>query len=350
MSPKKAGNTRKTPQAKKSRQVVHQQPQSHIAVAHPTEQQILNVFQHAYPEAFNSRTLESLQEIKKHLYDRDFAAAFGKPVFLETYSLRWSPSRALAYSRILQETGISDQIRTNSEETFKVVCLGGGAGAELVAFGACLYHAPELSEDATQNKAQLKLCLVDIASWHDVLQHLFKSILTPPPLSKFSAAHVKDTNAALVEKALIDYSFDQQDLLSIDSAQIKNIVGDSKLVTIFFTLNELYTVSISKTNAFLLRLREHIPPGGQLMVVDSAGSYSEVTLNGNTKKYPMQWLLDYTLLENCNRETSPNSITWTKIQGNDGVWFRLPEGLKYPLELENMRYQIHLYKRESSPS
>ena len=84
------------------------------------------------------------------------------------------------------------------------------------------------------------------------------------------------------------------------------------------------------------------------MVIDSAGSYSEVTLNGNTKKYPMQWLLDYTLLENCKRETTSGSITWTKIQGNDGVWFRLPEGLKYPLELENMRYQIHLYKRESS--
>src|ERR1700753_2128423 len=173
MAPKKATNTRNTSHRNKAKQIVNQQPQSHTAIDLAAEQQVLNSFQHTYPDAFGPGYLECLQEIKKHLYDRDFAAAVGKPRLLDTYCLRWSPSRALAYRRIIQETGISDQIHTSSEETFKVVCLGGGAGAELVALGACLYRTPNLSENITPKLARLKLCLVDIANWDDVLQHLF---------------------------------------------------------------------------------------------------------------------------------------------------------------------------------
>jgi 25S rRNA (uracil2843-N3)-methyltransferase len=350
MAPKKAINTRKTPQGSKSVQLPQQKAVSRTTGACASQQQILNVFRHAYPDAFGPGLLESLQEIKKHLYDRDFTTAFSDPELLKAYSLRWSPSRALAYSCILEEYGISDQIKANSEEPFKVVCLGGGAGAELVAFGASLGHSKQASDIVTRSKRELNLCLVDMACWNNVLQQLFMSMLTPPPVSKYAAAHVKETNPAFIYKEVLDYSFTQQDVLDMDSTQIKSLVGDSKLVTILFTLNELYAVSVSKANAFLLRLREHIPSGGQLLVVDSAGSYSEVTLNSNTKKYPMQWLLDYTVLENGKRESTPNSVEWTKIQGHEGVWFRLPEGLKYPLELENMRYQIHLYKRENPPS
>jgi len=58
----------------------------------------------------------------------------------------------------------------------------------------------------------------------------------------------------------------------------------------------------------------------------------------------MQWLLDYTLLGKTNpaNEKAPQ---WTKIISEESVWYRLPKDLQYPIELENMRYQIHLYRR-----
>ena len=35
---------------------------------------------------------------------------------------------------------------------------------------------------------------------------------------------------------------------------------------------------------------------------------------------------------------------WEKVHAQDSRWFRLPKGLRYPIELEDMRYQVHLYK------
>ena len=37
-------------------------------------------------------------------------------------------------------------------------------------------------------------------------------------------------------------------------------------------------------------------------------------------------------------------MIWEKLESADSVWFRLAEGLRYPIQLENMRYQMHLYR------
>ncbi|KAG9551002.1 hypothetical protein KCU79_g13535, partial [Aureobasidium melanogenum] len=88
-------------------------------------------------------------------------------------------------------------------------------------------------------------------------------------------------------------------------------------------------------------------PGSLLLVVDSPGSYSTVTLNGATQKYPMQWLLDHTLLSPKKNAEKGTPVQWKKLVSDESRWFRLPdEDLKYPIDLENMRYQIHLYQRQ----
>lgn len=109
-----------------------------------------------------------------------------------------------------------------------------------------------------------------------------------------------------------------------------------------FTLNELYSTSVPKTQRLLKNLTASMREGAYLLVVDSPGSYSTVAINGVEKKYPMQWLLDHTLLGR-----HPETALWEKVLTNESQWFRLPEGLEYPLELENMRYQIHLFRRRS---
>jgi 25S rRNA (uracil2843-N3)-methyltransferase len=111
-----------------------------------------------------------------------------------------------------------------------------------------------------------------------------------------------------------------------------------------FTLNELYSTSLALTQKFLLYLTASMPKGALLLVVDSPGSYSSVTLNGAEKKYPMQWLLDHTLLKQgpkCDTDTS----SWAKLVEDESRWFRLDNRMKYPIELENMRFQLHLYRK-----
>jgi len=120
----------------------------------------------------------------------------------------------------------------------------------------------------------------------------------------------------------------------------------------------LYTVSMPATQKFLFELTAATNKGTLLLVVDSPGSYSTVTLNGQEKKYPMHWLMDHTLLNVVERSAELNNFTdvqsteapqasprWKKLISEESRWFRLPDGLKYPLELENMRYQMHLYRR-----
>jgi 25S rRNA (uracil2843-N3)-methyltransferase len=140
-----------------------------------------------------------------------------------------------------------------------------------------------------------------------------------------------------------------------------------------FTLNELYSTSLAGTQRFLLSLTASIPPGALLLIVDSPGSYSTVTLNHNEKQYPMLWLLEHTLfntapksfhaqalaateIDSKEESTSPQQkrnvrfeeeITplWGRVKSEESKWCRLPEELNYPIELEDMRYQMHLYRR-----
>jgi 25S rRNA (uracil2843-N3)-methyltransferase len=101
-----------------------------------------------------------------------------------------------------------------------------------------------------------------------------------------------------------------------------------------------------KTQQLLQQLTDNMTPGSCLLVVDSPGSYSTVSINGAEKKYPMQWLLDYTLLgQSAKTEKDQRLSQWEKLTSEDSQWFRLDESLQYPIDLEDMRYQIHLYRR-----
>ena len=85
------------------------------------------------------------------------------------------------------------------------------------------------------------------------------------------------------------------------------------------------------------------------MVVDSPGSYSTVGLNQTQppregkelggKKYPMHWFLEHTLLE------AGGGKRWEKVYVEEGRWFRLDRGLRYPIALEDMRMWVGVYRR-----
>ncbi|KAI9701338.1 MAG: hypothetical protein M1820_006560 [Bogoriella megaspora] len=325
--------------------------------SHEVQQKSLDIFQAAFGNSFDSDFLTTLQEIKGHLYNRDFAQAFGTEEYLRVYAARWSPSRALGYlqifSDILSELFIPlSQSKllsgeTKSEDTakqdapVKVTCLGAGAGAELVALAAHLNIAYANSEIKIEKPVEVTL--VDIADWSTVVRDLYNSITQPLILSNYALAAAKTNNTPVVAADSFCYNFVREDVLQLGSVELRGLVEDASLITLMFTLNELYSTSLSLTQRFLLRLTECVPPGAVLLVVDSPGSYSTITLNGNEKKYPMHWLLDHTLVPIPG--SSKEAARWEKSITDESKWFRLSDTLKYPIELENMRYQLHLYRR-----
>ena len=354
------------------------------------QQLLLNIFKDVFPALLTSDNLQPiLQEVKAALYNRDFQRAFGKEEYLEAYSTRWSPSRALCYLSILVDVQTylaelaplckipqqlnaqgsrddSPQVVTNAgnpESVLHVACFGGGA-AEVVAFGGLLRYlfdsmaAPSVDNDeaiATETLTGLSISkmsprinirLIDTAQWGDVVKALASGLTTLPTLSKYASSSAQAANASLLAPGKLTTAFVREDVLALSQQNLNDLVGQRPmLLTLLFTLNELYTTSIGMTTGFLLNLTSVAKPGSLLLVVDSPGSYSETIIGAEAKKYPMKWLLDHTLLETQTEGGQEIVPGWIKLVCEESSWFRLSDNLRYPIPLENMRTQIHLYRR-----
>jgi len=357
-------------------------------------QLLLNVFNDAFTPQSEHNFFELIQQVKQHLFNRDFSSAFGREEFLRAYAIRWSPIRALAYTSILcgipilaaclslvppdnfdssiateESLGVFHDSKVKRGRVCRIVCIGAGGGAEIVALGGFLKHLEEISciQQRTSGndlplgqrspRIHLDVTAIDIAKWDPIISKLHSGITTAPTLSQYASAETKAANHPLVDPSMYMVRFVKQDVLRMELTDLATISANMALVTLMFTLNELYSTSISATTNLLLSLTMLLSPGALLLVVDSPGSYSTVKLGvssdpnneSGSKKYPMQWLLDHTLLESAavgsSKNVSDGSNQWEKLESRESEWFRLPKGLVYPIDLEDMRYQVHLYRR-----
>lgn len=369
-------------------------PPHHSPIRLELQQLLLNIFRDTYAPLLISDDLSpTLQEIKAALFERDFARAFGAQKYLEVYAARWSPSRALCYASVLIElrehlgkfdmfargtkrkAGDQDGGEKDSESSAapatRIVSLGGGA-AEVVAVGGALRYLlnglrpsptdssaspaeTESTPDPTteEETAAPLLCdlhLVDTADWAPTATSLTTALTSPPALSPHASARARAAAKALLPATILNTTFHQLDALALTPTQIADIVTPEPcIVTLFFTLNELFTASTARTTALLLSLSA-VAPGSVIIVIDSPGSYSEAAVGvdgGEKRKYPMAWLLDHALLSQkiVGEEGGEGKAQWEKLQGEEARWFRLSEKLKYPIQLEDMRFQVHVYKR-----
>ncbi|RMZ76293.1 hypothetical protein DV737_g4908, partial [Chaetothyriales sp. CBS 132003] len=310
------------------------------------QQLILDQFQQAFPFSSPADLQATIQAVKGHLYDRNFDLAFSQPAYREAYALRWSASRALAYAHIFndlsaclkwEEPQLADGRageRHHSSSPYTVVCIGGGAGAEIVALASLLHASPH-------SISAIKATAVDVADWSHLLLRLHAAITQPPALSKYASAAARAASKPLAPADCWQSNFLHRDVLDLPQHELELLLAPASLCTIMFTLNELFASSVPRATAMLLKITQLMPEAGHLLVVDSPGTYSEVKVGqqGNAKQYPMKWLLDHALLQ------GPGSGKWIKVMSDDSRWFRLSSDLKYTLDLENMRYQIHLYRR-----
>ncbi|KAH8158825.1 hypothetical protein CIB48_g9429 [Xylaria polymorpha] len=332
-----------------------------------------------------TRTWEGEDEHERTRDDQDGSAA--KEDSLDT--------KEQGASKIVAEKG-----DTNTEEEeegkprpLKILAIG-GAAAEIVAF-ADYISSQASSSTATTPLQGGEITLLDIGPWGTVTSRLQTALTSTPPISRYASAAAKAENAALVPSSQFQSTFIQADILSLPSPKLSALMpaqgktATPVLITLLFTLNELYTAGgIKRTTAFLRQLSSpstSLAPGSLLLVVDSPGSYSEAAVGGGggdvKKRYPMQWLLEHTLIppvpskkprdkekenkkpgQDENKEDlqegadlgqekekerggkGEDGIRWEKIESHDSVWFRVADGLRYPIPLENMRYQMHLYR------
>lgn len=338
----------------------------------PLQQSILDVF----CRAFHSNQLSideinaSIQKVKGHLFLREFSHAFAKQEYLDAYALRWSASRALGYLDILLHGDLQDfwlgEISSRPDNNHaaddgppptksdsgacRVACIGGGGGAEVAACAAAALAFDSAPRRSLSLSSKAEIHAIDIADWSGCVEKLTTALTTPRELSAYASESAKAANKPLIDPGRLQVRFSQHDILNADEDVLRALLGGVNLCTIMFTLNELFTTSIARATAFLLALTDTMALGSWFLVVDSPGSYSEVKLgNGDdakSKRYPMKWLLDHTLLEVAGGKSSK----WRKHVSDDSRWFRLNPALKYPIDLENMRYQIHLYQRIESES
>ncbi|TQS35959.1 hypothetical protein Golomagni_03603 [Golovinomyces magnicellulatus] len=341
------------------------------------QQELLNIFKTALGSTLAVDCLQKkLQDVKEALYERDFDRAFGTQQNLEIYAIRWSPSRALCYHTILADIrpylidilpyfnlerfDINHMTNDSHQSQGKVVCFGGCA-AEAVAFYSIFryvkgdayqqkrdYYITNSLDDQPKlvsNDSTLEVCLVDCAHWQNIVHKLSDTMIKLASTSMDDEGIVSQSCQTSLKPLDIRTIFFQEDILTMSLSKMMNIVGqDSILVTLLFTLNELYASSTSMTTKFLLNLTATLKPGSILLVVDSPGSYSETRIGSGTKKYPISWLLDYCLLSGSSKISEDTSPKWTKLLREESKWFRVPEALDYPIPLENMRYQMHLYR------
>jgi 25S rRNA (uracil2843-N3)-methyltransferase len=355
------------------------------------QQIILDTIRTAFPavDDFNA-LIPVLREVREALEQKDYYKAFGTDEFKEAYTIRWSPSRSLTIGNVLawicsemkDAAWVQQFLDNEGKKPSKIVCIGRG-GSDLLGCVALLKHShqskldeiPRLessSPDAiTQeiistttsdlnpehnDSAMVDLNLIDRHDWSGIVTKLQHTLTQSPPLSKYASAKARASNTSTIPSQVLNLAVNHFDVLESGSTGLGAIIGPNPaLITLFFTLHEFYSISISKTTAFLSRITSTAPKGSLLLVIDSPGA--DVTLpdssnKGQEKKYAIEWLLYQALLPPKSRSaTSTDSeeveqAAWAKlIEGGHEKEYKLPAGLRFPGSLENTRLQVHLLER-----
>ncbi|KAF4440625.1 hypothetical protein F53441_12246 [Fusarium austroafricanum] len=351
-----------------------------LSVKH--QQLILDTIRTTFPavDEFNA-LIPVLRAVREALEQKDYCKAFGTEEFLEAYTIRWSPSRALTIANVLawicsemrEAAWVQQFLHNDVQKPSKIVCIGRG-GTDLLACVALLKHShqskldeiPRLessSPDAIMHldpdyndSAMVDLNLIDRHDWSGIVTKLQHTLTHSPPLSKYATAKAHASNISAIPSHVLNLAVNHFDILESTSADLRAMIGPNPaLITLFFTLHEFYSISISKTTAFLLSLTSTAPKGSLLLIVDSPEA--DVVLPGSSnkgqeKKYPLEWLLYQALLPPKSRPyTSTNSeeeeqTGWAKlVEGGHEKEYKLPAALRFPGSLENTRLQVHLMER-----
>ncbi|KAG0194462.1 hypothetical protein DFQ28_011263 [Apophysomyces sp. BC1034] len=233
---------------------------------------------------------KTLQGIKAGFVQRDYEGIFTDAENLHVYSAAYVPGRALCYYEIF----CRPQLLKILSRTTKIYAVGSGSGSELVSIAAAMTRVPA-------ERQKVDLMMQDIGEWGSVLQSYEKVI----------------RELWMVTPEQLNCSYEQGDVLE-KSERREELIASADLITFMFVMNELF---VKKMAAMALI---------QSLVVESAGSFSHLQVGNRT--YMVYMLLDALKDLEC-------------VIAEDTRWYRYPEHMKYPVDIQNMRYFIRLYKK-----
>lgn len=349
---------------------------------------VLDVFRDTFPASRDFDALKpTLHVVNTALCEKDLETAFQTEQRREAYAVRWGPSRALCYANLLagivsSEAGdqpwVTNFLRGGKHVRFpaRAVCLGGGA-AEIMAFGALLrYLKPKALGESYPGQAEaiegqvsrtaategdtcpLQLVLIDATNWASVIAKLGRGLTTPPPLSKYASEAARAKNRPLTDLDSMQVTFSHGSIFESTVENLKAMIGSgAALITMLFTLHDLYAISVPKTAKLLVEVTIAAPKDSLLLVVDRPGGCSERGISKDAtsaeevpNKIPMAWLMDRMLLGKGQKvankgEPAGDEPGWEKLVGDECRLHRLEEGLEFPVSLENTKFQMHLFRR-----
>ncbi|KAG7725476.1 hypothetical protein KL933_004042 [Ogataea haglerorum] len=263
-----------------------------------------------------------VQQVKGDLFNRNYMEAFSTEDKRRAYAARWSSSRSLAYSWFFARGAIGDLLAR--QERVRVVNIGAGAGAELVALGSVFGRLLETLPISSPARSW-HVTAVDISDWSSVVGKI--------------AAYVTDqwVRPRLVNaQHSLAFEFVLDDVLQLPATVMDRLQG-ADLITCCFTTNELFAENKTQAIALLNGL-SMCRPGTLFLVLESAGSYSHITVG--SKRFPVYFLVDTVLCGPPGRARD-----WELVASSDSEWYRVPGGVEYLLKLENMRFFYRLYRR-----
>ncbi|KAF8946526.1 hypothetical protein BGZ47_000318 [Haplosporangium gracile] len=354
------------------------------------DQHILNVVKESCQEAFNLPSFNTtLQTIKSHFFNRNYDAVFQNPEHLPVYSARYAPSRALCYYHLFMEHPVLMKTLEGGPST--ILCIGSGAGSELVGISAAMVHANPVvkvkkvkkvltkavkdeAEEMTKHDTKdtkdingaiedtttslgMETLTVSTESTQNSASPTAASETTPASASpetktKAKKPKVNKKKVTIVMQDYVDWSpilkpmeavVRSRMLLNPERLQCETEIGNvldlsedllervakADLITFMFVLNELFQDK-KRTMLLVAKIVAAMPSGAHMLVVDSAGSFSNLKVGERT--YMVYMLLDH--LKSLEI-----------VYQDDATWYRCPPSLTYPLKLENMRHFVRIYKK-----
>ncbi|KAI9259390.1 hypothetical protein BY458DRAFT_588462 [Sporodiniella umbellata] len=267
------------------------------------EQNIISMIRKASMSTFSREDfLKTLQTIKASFVQRDYEGIFTEASNLEVYAAAYVPGRALCYYEIFNRPQLLKLLMKRSQ----VYCIGSGSGSELVAIAAAMTRVPAEHQ-------KISLIMQDIGDYESVLASLEKTI----------------REKWLIDEKQLNCVYEKGDILNLENTLIEERLKKSDLITFMFVINELF-VKKAPALALIQSVVKSMKKGSHLLVVESAGSFSHLKVGSKT-------YMVYTLLDAIQ--------DLELVIGEDSRWYRHPENLKYPIDIQNMRYFIRLYKK-----
>lgn len=292
----------------------------HVSPALPPAK-ILDLFLENFKYILASDSLpEMIQVVKGELYNRDYISAFDSDDKRFAYVARWSPARALAYSALFASLEPIKRLFQDPEKSNRILTVGGGASSELVGMASVFCG---LKRQYGDSASSLTVDVIDIADWTTIVGNLTSFI----------------QKNWLYNPDHFDSHFVHGDVLTKSAGDLN--LDQLNLITLLFTTNELFCEKRTETIRLLQSFGEHCKKGTLLLITESAGSYSNISVG--LKQFPVQFLIDTVLVG----RPGSDSGKWTIVDQSESCWYRVNDReVTYPVKLENMRFFYRLYERK----